>query len=220
MASTGWQSSDLLARFNALAGRPSSDDITAAEKYGVLSDAQDAVIQRIVGVTRQATPTTAPTAMTTADGGYTYTFGLDGNGYALYPLNARIFPTQSAVPDYPWTPGVDYLDEGSVIRLPNNTPWAGPLYWYGVTPPAQMSASVQPVLMPPPARILIVIDAVRSFAEQYLRNAALADQMEIKWDREYGAQMVTIRKHLRGNGNVSRLGYPFGVGGMNLGSSF
>lgn len=219
MPGTGWQSADLLTRFNEYAGRPAADDITDITKYRVLADAQDEVVQRITGIVKTATSVTAPTLMTTADGGLTYTFGVDGNGYPLYPLNARIFPALSAVPDYPWTPGLDYLDEGTVVRMPNTTPWAGPLYWYGVTPPQEISASVQPILQPPPARILIVIQAVMTFSRQYVRNGALVDEMKDMWDEVYGAQMVTIRKHLRGNGSARRLGWPFGAGGLGVGSS-
>lgn len=222
MAASGWQSADLLTRFNAYAGRPVTDDITDATKYLVLADAQDQVVQQITGIVKTAMTVTAPTLMTTADGGLTYTFGTDGNGYALYPLAARIYPSLSAVPDYPWTPGLDYLDEGATVRMPNNTPWAGPLYWYGVSGPQQLSASVQPVLQPPPARILIVIQSVINFSRQYVRNGALVDEMTTMWNEVYPAQMVTIRKHLRGNGSSRRLGWPFGAGGLGfgVGSSF
>ncbi len=62
----------------------------------------------------------------TADGGYTFTFGTDGNGYALFPLGkANIYPSLNAVPNYPWVPGVDYLDEGTQIRMPNNIAYSG-----------------------------------------------------------------------------------------------
>jgi len=172
VAGTGWQSTDLLSRFNAMAGRPSADAITDTVKYGLLADAQDAVMSRIAAICGKQ-QNQAPTAMSTADGGYTWTFGTDGNGYALYPLGARVYPTLTSIPDYPWTPGLDYLDEGTTIRMPNNMAWTGSLYWYGIVGPQAISASVQPVIQPPPARILIVIDAVRSFAEQFVRNGAL-----------------------------------------------
>ena len=215
MAGTGWQSSDLLTRFNQLSGRPVTDAITDATKYQRLADAQDSVITRIAAICGKQ-QMSAPTAMATADGGATWTFGTDGNGYALYPLGGKVFPSLASVPDYPWTPGLDYLDEGTQIRMPNGLKWTGPLYWYGVSGPQQISASVQPVLQPPPARILIVIDAVRTFAEEFTRNAGLADQMEAKWAREWPTQMTSIRRHLRGNGTVSLFGWGTGVGRSGL----
>jgi hypothetical protein len=204
MTATGWQSSDLLARFNRLAGRPTTDAILDATKYIALSDGQESVLMAIAAVAPRMLYS-APTAMTTADGGYTWTFGTDGNGYALFPLGARVYPFLSAVPDYPWQPGRDYLDEGNTIRMPNNIAWTQTLYWQGISPPQQITASIQPVINPPPTRILIVIKAVESFAEEYLRNAALADQMAVKWEREWPKHITAMRKHLRGRGSLGPL---------------
>ncbi len=211
MPQTVWTSADLLSRFNAMAGRPDADSITDATKYQVLSDAQETVLSRIAAICGKQ-QNAAPQAMTTSDGGYTWQFGTDAEGYALYPLGAKVYPFLTAVPDYPWTPGLDYLDEGTQIRMPNNLQWTGPLYWYGVVSGSPLSASMQPVLQPPSTRILIVIDAVRSFAEQYVRNPALIDQMEVKWAREWPVQMTSIRRHLRGNGTVSIFGWSMGIG--------
>lgn len=224
MPSTGWESTDLLTRFNAFAGRPTTDAITSAQKYQRLSDAQEAVITEISTVAPKPLYG-APALMTTADGGYTYTFGTDGQGYALFPLGkTRIYPSLNAVPDYAWRPGVDYLDEGVQIRMPNNVPFAGPLYWQGITPPAAITAVVQPVLQPPSSRILIVIKAVESFAEEFLRNAALADQMRARWDREWPKNCTMIRRHFSGarpSGSVTgSVGGYGGYGGVGFGGGW
>jgi len=217
MAGTGWQSSDLLTRFNAYAGRPTTDAITDPEKYQRLSDGQNAVLVEIANVVPRVLYG-PPTAMTTADGGYTWTFGVDGNGYPLFPLGkASIYPNLDAVPDYPWQPGLDYLDEGTQIRIPNNIQWPGPLYWYGMTPPQAIAADVQPVIQPPPSRILIVIKGVQIFAEEYLRNAALTDQMQLRWDREWPKQAAMLRKHFRGSATLGPLTGAWGRGGSTLG---
>lgn len=219
MAGTGWDSSDLLTRFNAYAGRPSSDSITDAQKYQRLADGQNAVLVELMGVSPKVLYG-APTAMTSADGGYTWTFGTDGNGYALFPLgNAQIYPNLNAVPDYPWVPGRDYLDEGTRIRMPNNVAWSGTLYWRGVTPPQAIDATVQPVLQPPPSRILIVIKGVQIFANEYLRNAALSDQMQIEWDKQWPKQATMLRKHFQGArtlGPLVRAGVGNGFGGGSV----
>lgn len=217
MSGTGWTSADLLTRFNQVAGRPAADSITDAEKYVFLSDGQESVLTEIAGVSPKQLYG-APTAMTSADGGYTWTFGTDGDGYPLFPMgNAQIYPTLDAVPDYPWQPGYDYLDEGVQIRIPNNIQWPGPLYWRGITPPAQITATVQPILQPPPARTLIVTRTVLMFAEQYLRNAALADQMQTRWNREWPAQITMIRRHFRGGSRLGPLTGAFGRGGSGIG---
>lgn len=210
MAGTGWQSADLLTRFNQLAGRPSGDAITDPTKYQFLADAQQAVITKIAGIYPRSLYG-APTAMTTADGGFTWTFGTDGDGYALFPMGkAGIYSSLAAVPDYPWVPGVDYLDEGVQIRLPNNRSWAGTLYWYGITPPQELSATVQPVLQPPSARTLIVSEAVRKFATTAVRNADLAAMAAQEFDREFGPIMALLRRHFRGGGALGPLTFPWG----------
>lgn len=217
MSGTGWESADLLTRFNAWAGRPTSDSIADAQKYQRLADGQEAVIVEIANVAQRSI-IGPPTAMVTADGGYTWTFGTDDNGYPIFPMGkASIYPNLDAIPDYPWQPGLDYLDEGTQIRIPNNIQWSGPLYWYGITAPERISASVQPVIQPPSSRVLIVIKAVQSFAEEYLRNAALTDQMQIRWEREWPKHATMIRRHFRGGSRLGPLTGAWGRGGSTLG---
>ena len=64
--------------------------------------------------------------MTTTDGGHTFTYGLDSDGNPIFPMGkTRIFTTLTAVPNCPWNPGYDYLDEGNRIEIPNNRTYAG-----------------------------------------------------------------------------------------------
>lgn len=203
MAGSNWSSADLLTRFNQLAGRPTppqgSDAVLDSEKYQYLSDAQEFVLTQIESIVPRVLYG-PPVQLVTTDEGYTFSFGTDGNGYPLFPSGkAGIFSDLSAIPDAPLIPGVDYLDEGTQIRMPNDTQWnSSPLYWYGITPPQALSDTVQPILQPPSARILIVIEAVRSFAESYARNPSLMDMMDRKWERTFGPQMTAIRLHFRG----------------------
>lgn len=204
MAGTGWESSDLLARFNSLAGRPDVDAVTDAQKYRYLGDAQQFVLTQIEGIVPRVLYG-PPVQLVSTDGGYTWSFGTDGDGYPLFASGkAGIFEDPSCIPDYPLRPGVDYLDEGTQIRFPNNTTWNGTLYWYGITPPQEMSATVQPILQPPSARILIPIEAVRSFAESYDRNPGLAQAMDRQWARQFGPTMTAIRTHFRGSQTARR----------------
>lgn len=214
MAGTGWDSSDLLTRFNVLAGRPAADSITNVQKYQFLSDAEQYVLTQIEGIVPRVLYG-PPVQLVSADGGYTWTFGTDGDGYALFPSGkAGVYQDLSCIPDYPLIPGVDYLDEGTQIRMPNNTTWNGTLYWYGITPPQELSDTVQPILQPPASRILIVIEAVRSFAEAYDRNPGLVTAMTNKWNRTFGPQMTAIRTHFRGSQMAGRgLGWFSGISG-------
>lgn len=197
MAGTGYQSTDLLASFNLLAGRPTTDTVTDPNKYIYLAQAQDEVILEIANICGRVLYG-APVQMTTADGGYTYTFGTDANGYPLFLLDGHIYPYQNAVPSSPWVPGQDYLDEGITIRSLNYSPFTIAPWYYGIVTPALMSASVQPVIYPVRARLLVPILAVQRFAEAGRRDLALADRMADRWTKEWGTQSVAIRKHLRG----------------------
>lgn len=218
MAGTGWTSADLLSRFNVLAGRPNTtpttDAIPDTTKYQYLADAEQFVFDRIASIAPK-TLYSAPQSLTTADGGMTFTYGTDGNGYPLFPIGrTRIYPNLSAIPGGAWIPNIDYLDEGVQIRMPNQVPYGGSLYWYGVTPIGQMSDTVQPILNPPAARMLIAIDAVKNFAESAnVRNANLADRMETRFEREFAIQMTLLRKHVSSDGWYGRMLWPLGASG-------
>lgn len=185
MPSTGWESSDLLSQFNELAGRPSADAITDAQKYQRLARAQTTVVAKMMGVVPYSLyPKVAygslPTLTTTDN--QVFTFGTDGDGYAVFPMGkGGIFTSLSDIPSNPWRPGIDYMIEGTQIRIPNNNTYSGTLYWYGVGQPTAISASTQPSLFPEGSRRLIVIEAVRAFSVEYLRNADLALAMEREW---------------------------------------
>lgn len=220
MTGTAWNSADLLARFNDLSGRGAytADVVTPTTKYRYLADAQAYIVDRIAAINAKVL-FGSPQQMSTADGGLTWTFGTDGNGYPLFPIGpAKVYPNLSAIPGAAWLPGIDYLDEGTQIRMVNNTPYTGTLYWYGVTPPAQMSDSVQPVLFPPPIRMLIVRKAVAEWAQTgNLRNASLADRQTVLFEKEFGEAMTLLRKHFAMGGGLGRMLYPWGVGAYGPG---
>lgn len=197
MAGTGYQSADLLSLFKTWGGVNGTTP-TDASIYTRLSQAQDYVYGQIAA-TDPKVLYGAPTAMTTADGGLTFTFGTDGDGYALFPLgDAQIYTTLNAVASYPLRPGLDYLDEGTSIRMPNAVPYTGTLYWRGITAPAAITASVQPSLYPAQARILIVVEAVRRYAMEEARNPNLMQVMDSRWNDQWPMWITAMRKHFRG----------------------
>lgn len=185
-----------------MAGRPSADSMADTDKYARLADSQVSVINQIATIAPLVLPHVV-TQMTTADSGATFQYGTDGNGYPIFPVgNASIYPSLQAIPDYPWIPNVEYLDEGTQIRMPNGRLWSGTLYWYGISPvvsqPLPISATNAPVLQPVGARILIVIDAVKKYAEEFNRNPALAATMQAQWTQEFGQWLTQMRRHIRG----------------------
>lgn len=221
MAGTGWQSTDLLSRFQSWAQLPASNGpISDANLYQRLSDAQDQVILECANLMGRIL-FTPPFQMTSSDGGYTYGYGNDGNGYALFPLAGYVYPTEQAIPGYPWVPQRDYLDEGTVIRGLYNTVIPLAPWFYGIVQPAQLSASTQPVIQPTPSRVLIVIEAVKLYAQEGNRDQNLAAAMQVRWDEQWPRWATAIRRHLRGPRSLGPLtagggtwtGAGIGVGG-------
>jgi len=210
-----WTSADLLTRFNDLTGRPSSgDSITDAAKYRRLSDAQNVVLEDAASRVPKAfvsklgygsTPT-----LTTSDN-QVFTFGTDLNSDPLFPIGkVEIYPNLSSIPDAPWIEGVDYLNEGSQIRIPNNRTWGTTLYWRGIAPVIDISASNQPSIIPPPFRVLIVTEAVRRYAEEGKRDPELADRMAANYAREFARFCLVLKTQFSNGGALT------GISGRNL----
>lgn len=200
-----WDSAYLLGQFNRLAARPDTDAITSATKYIWLAEAQNEVVADIASRSPNVLYG-APAALSTSDGGFTFTFGTDSNGYALFPMGkVGIYPTLNSIPDIPWNEGVDYLNEGIRIRIPNNRTYAGTLYWRGITPPPDISASTQPSLFPEMARELITMTAVKNFAQAGNLDPELAQQMMDQYSRAFPRWMLVYRTQFRNGGALGAL---------------
>lgn len=199
-----WDKAALLALFNRYAQRPATDAITDAAKYQRLSEAQMAVIEAIAAIYPYCLYRTGgPTTLSTSDS-KVYTFGNDGNNEnAQGPLgHVAVFRNLADYPDNPLIEGIDYLDEGTQIRIPNNRT-EGTLYWTGIPTPADITASVEPSLRPAPARILIVIKAVERFALEGGHNPSLAADMRLMWADEFPKHMLAWRTRFRRGGAIS-----------------
>ena len=210
-----WASADLLKRFNELAGRQSSSDTIAdADKYRRLADAQNVVLADAAArVPKAFYPKVAygamPTLSTTDN--QVFTFGTDVNGDALFPIGkVEIYPDLQSIPDTPWIEGMDYLNEGTQIRIPSNRTWGGTLYWRGIAPVADLSAANQPAIIPPAFRILIVYEAVRRFSEEGKADLELADRMAANYAREFARYCLTLKTQFSNGGALG------GVSGRNL----
>ncbi len=154
-----YDSADCLARLNDALARPSADDYSDTAKYAKLADAQNEVYMDIAAVCPQAL-FEAPTALSTADGGQTFTFAS-----AVFPFgHIEVYPTLQSVPDAPWSEGLDYLNEGSRIRIPNNRSYSSTtLYARYIKYPAVITSSQAPSISPIQATELIVAKAAQLF---------------------------------------------------------
>jgi hypothetical protein len=155
----------------------------------------------------------APILLTTADGGYTYTFGTDADGAAVRPSgHAEIYPDLQSIPDSPLLPGADFLLEGALIRIPNHrtrTFANGPYARMVLRPDTPISASVQPLLQPKNLRMLLVWKALESWAsrpgsgasptyytQQYDKALRLAwEDLATTYNRQAAASVETDRWH-------------------------
>lgn len=180
-----YDSAYLLGWFNRLTGRPqgsgATDSIAPVDKFKRLAEAQDEVIADIAAICPWVLYPTVSYAnmpqLSTVDN-QVWTFGTDANGYPIAPMGkTMIYPDLNSIPGCPWQEGTDYLNEGTQIRIPYNNTYAGPLYWRGITPPAAISATVQPALFPEASRELIALRAAYNFGQEGTRNLALSDAM-------------------------------------------
>lgn len=113
----------------------------------------------------------APTLLSTADSGATYTFGTDADGANICPIGhieLRESKTGAMIPPASeWDIStLAFLFESDKIRWPGqkSRTFADGPYARFVTPPALLNASTAPVLKPLYARELVVYDAAERAA--------------------------------------------------------
>lgn len=192
-------------------------------KYARLSKAQNRVVAEIAIVSPNSLyPKVAygalPTLITTDS--QTFTFGVDANGCNVYPMGkGGIYASLNDIPDNPLIEGVDFISEGNQIRIPFNGTFSGTLYWYGVTNPADITAVVQPVLFPEACRELIVIEAVRRFAQEFTRNLALADEMRDEWARAWPTWCTVFRTQFKKGGLLNQRFKEYPGGSLIIGDN-
>src|SRR3990167_6226914 len=159
-------SADLLSRVKALLNRPSTDEaITDAQYYVMAGDAQRRVVSLLAFHAPEAMYG-APTLLTTADSGATYTFGTDADGANISPIGhieLRESKTGAMIPPASeWDIStLAYLFESDKIRWPGQKTrtFADGPYARFVTMPGLLNASTATTLKPLYARELIVYDA-------------------------------------------------------------
>lgn len=170
----------LLARVKKELRRPPTDELLAdTDIYDLLSEAQEDWLSTISAVVPHVNYG-PPTLMVSTDNGVTYYFGTDpvtGTAQALTPIGSvevysRLATGLPLLPGSYWDTQADYVHEGDHIRFPLNrvrTFTNGP-YARFISPPAPISASVQPVLKPTFARPLLVYRACAKACEGILKE--------------------------------------------------
>jgi hypothetical protein len=182
-----WSSADLVRRCKLHARRPTTDPaMPDANWYDFLTEAQGSAYTDLFSRYPDL-QYGAPILLTTADGGKTYTFGSDYAGELGRPMgHTEVYPSLAAIPDSPLTVNVDFLIEGSLIRMLGNKARQFPQGPYARTvlrPEAGISASVQPQLYPKASRMLLVWKALQFWAA---RPGSGADQTyyELQYEKE------------------------------------
>lgn len=169
---TLWTSADLLARCKMYARRPVIDEAFGDDQwYMLLTEANAELIQQIATIAPEVLyPIAGPVLLTSADGGYSYTFGVDPDGNQITPIGRyeiRQYPTGRLwVAGAEWDQSADYVDEGWRIRFPGqiarswgNGPWAR-----FVAPGGTVNATTQPAIEPPHINMVLVYKACAKWA--------------------------------------------------------
>ena len=164
-----------------------------ADLYAFLRDGENRV-KHEVGSMCPEILRGAPVLMTSADGGYTYTFGVDGESNAIAPIgHVSIYPSRSQIPFEPLISGVEYVFEGTKIRFTEYTPRTfgdGP-YAQFITPTLVIAATTTLVTLPVQLRLLAVHDA----CIRYAQSGAVLDSTpyEAAYESEFQRQISTAQ---------------------------
>jgi hypothetical protein len=152
-----YDSADLLARTKLLAKRKamvSDEDVTDTDWYIYLEEAQTEWMVTLASLIPE--PNYTLEQMTTADGGFTYTFagGAEPIGGHLELRSGR--NGALLVPSTDWGNG-DFVMEGNLIRIPagRSRQFSNGLWARYVKAPGLLTAGVQPVLKPAWCRKLL-----------------------------------------------------------------
>ena len=158
-------SADLLARCKALAQRPTTDeDMSDAQWYSFLTEAQD-YWTKVLAQHDPKLLSGAPTALTTSDSGYTYTFGT--TPIAVVELTDGKGGWPMFIGPY-WDPATDFTWEGSTtLRSARNVArtFTNGLYARWVPQPGVIDGSTQPTL-PTEYRLLLPARACVLYARR------------------------------------------------------
>jgi len=216
-----WDSADLLARCKRLAQRPSTDeDMADADWYAFLTEAQDDIVTMIATYDPSAV-CNSPTALSTSDGGLTYTFPSASTAPPL--ILVELTNGKGGTPVTFGGYGTDYGEmvwEGNTLRAARNVArtFADGLYARWVTVGGTLDGSTAPTL-PLQFRKLLVPAAVERYARRggYRDPAPYAEEFQRLWSGDprkigdYGLLGTLRRRQFQqhgGSGGVWWIGSP------------
>lgn len=200
MSST-YDSAGLLARFYDYADRPDTDqDLTSARVYRYLTDAQIQVVEELAALFPRLMMS-APTLMTSSDGGITYTLGADSESDTITPFgHAEVYAAADGRELFGSTYASyngDVVFEGNKIRIPNGqtkTFDSGPYIRY-VALPLAIDGSTEPTLEPKQIRNLILYRALVLWANSGgMQNPAPYEEM---YSRAWNAALMLLTTQYR-----------------------
>lgn len=205
-----FDSADILARIKADLNRPTTDEaLSDVQLYSFAGEAQKRVVA-LIAVHCPEAMYGAPTLMTTADSGLSYTFGTDVDSaqiFAFGSVEIRSTPKGRVIlPGSDWDDTTErFIFDGTKIRWPGQrtrTFTDGP-YARFITPPNVLSAAVQPTLKPIFARQLIVHDACARAARRLKQDYTIYEELfkETWHDPESGGGVLpALMKQYHGLG--------------------
>lgn len=209
-----WDPADLLRRFKDGAGLEDASDMDdATEAYPYIADGQEEVVREIAG-RYPAALYTAPTLMVAEDATRkTFRFA-QVNGHDILPMGwVQIAPRLSAFFSdqgfVGWEVDVNYLDEGTRIRIPGDRAWAGDLYARYVPRPPRITAGVAASLRPIELCELAVNRAVRKWASKGNQRPDIVKVMDDEWGYPrtqtpglFATWMLNIKRRHRATGQI------------------
>ena len=138
----------------------------SSDYYAMLRNAENRV-KRDAGMLCPNALWGSPTLLTSADGGYTYTFGTDGGSNAIEPIGqVAIYRNKANIPFYPMVSNEEYVYESGKIRMTENVPRTfgdGP-YAQFITPTYVIDGSSNTMTLPYQWRMCAVYDACAQYA--------------------------------------------------------
>ena len=207
-----WDSADTLRRFKDEAGLETASELDdTTETYPLIADGQEEAVRMIAARYPYALYQT-PTALTRASDGKTYSFGTV-NGQAVMPMGwVQIAPRLSAFTGEffsGWVEGVEFLDEGTLIRIPSNRSYSGTLYGRWVPRPARVTSAVGISLLPLEIGVPLSVNrAVAKWARQGNQRPDIVKVMDEQFGKPLGnyppglfaEAMLTYKRRFRGGG--------------------
>jgi hypothetical protein len=147
-------------------GRPTADEAftvtTTDDVYDQLLTEAQRRINALLATFIPDAVWPAPVALTSSDGGYTYGFGMDTDGAAIFAFgHFEVFEARKDIPNFPLTEGIDFVVRGSVLVMPDNQPRtfadSGPWALFA-SPSTAIDSSHEPTI-PKVARPAMITDA-------------------------------------------------------------